>query len=533
MVEAAATRSLSSGYRPQMLEFRVLGPLEVVSGGETVSLGGPRQRAVLAILLLNVNRVVSVERLADDLYAGEPPVTAVTQVQRQVSELRKLLGGAAIETRTPGYLVHVEPGAFDLDRFERLTADAARALEQADPATAARLYREALAVWRGAPLADVAYEPFAQTSVARLEELRLAATEQRVAAELQLGHHLQLLPELETLVSDHPLRERLRGHLMLALYRSGRQAEALAVYSRGRETLVDELGIEPGPALRALERSILRQDGSLDDPTAAATAPDSRSVLVVAPGPAVPADLLELARLFGRDTIAARLLADERELGLLEPLSKVDRVRTAAFVSTEPAEDVVRLAVAHDVELVLLAAPPGLAEEAGLPAELHSIFDRSPADLGLLVGEIADGGDGVCVPFGGGEHDWAALEVAARIALGAGSSLRLVGTRADAGRRDASRLLADASLAVQQVAGIEAAPELAEPTEDGLVEAVETAALVVVGVAPRWRRVGIGDARRALVARARPPVLLVHQGLRPGGLAPREARTRFTWTIGA
>jgi DNA-binding SARP family transcriptional activator len=231
-----------------MLEFRILGPLEVAGEQGPIPLGGPRQLATLAILLLSANRVVSVERLADDLYAGAAPVTAVTQVQRQISELRKALGSASvIDTRSPGYVIRISHEQLDLDRFERQTEEAGRALERGEAELAADLLRAALGLWRGAPLADLAYESFAQTAIERLEEIRLAALEQRIEAELALGRHGELVGELEQLVFEHPLRERFRGQLMLALYRSGRQAEALEVYRKTRAALVDEFGIEPTP----------------------------------------------------------------------------------------------------------------------------------------------------------------------------------------------------------------------------------------------------------------------------------------------
>src|SRR4051794_15717870 len=188
---------------PMSLEFRILGPLEVLdASGAPVRLGGPRQRAVLAILLLNANRVVSIDRLADELYGGEPPTTAVTQVQRQVSDLRKLLG-PVIETRSPGYLVRAGGDTLDLSRFERLGEEAGSALAQGAHDRAAALLREALALWRGPPLADLAYEPFAAAPSARLEELRLAALEQRIEAELALGEHRRLIAELEALADEH------------------------------------------------------------------------------------------------------------------------------------------------------------------------------------------------------------------------------------------------------------------------------------------------------------------------------------------
>jgi len=275
----AAAADIPRAYRRAtvrpVLEFRILGPLEVVGEAGPIPLAGPKQRATLAILLLNANRVVSVERLADDLYSGAAPVTAVTQVQRQISELRKALGSASvIETRSPGYVIRLSAGQLDLDHFQLRAEEAGRALARGEARTAADLLREALGLWRGAPLADLAYESFAQTSINRLGELRLAALEQRIDAELALGSHAELVGELEQLVAEHPLQERLRGQLMLALYRSGRQAEALDVYRATRDRLVEELGIEPTPALHQLERAILAQDSSLDLEQAAPTGED-------------------------------------------------------------------------------------------------------------------------------------------------------------------------------------------------------------------------------------------------------------------
>jgi DNA-binding SARP family transcriptional activator len=219
-----------------MLEFRILGPLEVVGEEGSIRLGGPRQRATLALLLLNANRVVSVDRLADELYAGRAPVTAVTQVQRQISELRKVLGSAsAIETRAPGYVIHLPPGRLDLQRFEQQAEEGRQALLRGDAEAAAALMRRALELWRGTPLADLADEPFARPAIARLEEIRRAALERRIEADLALGRHVELVGELEALVAEHPLQETLRGQLMLALYRSsGRSWRTILRSTRSR-----------------------------------------------------------------------------------------------------------------------------------------------------------------------------------------------------------------------------------------------------------------------------------------------------------
>jgi DNA-binding SARP family transcriptional activator/DNA-binding beta-propeller fold protein YncE len=245
------------------MEFRILGPLEVVDqDAVVVKLGGAKQRSLLAFLLLHPNEVVSRERLIDELWGDQPPETAATAIQVHVSQLRKALGRDAIVTQQPGYLIRVRDDELDLERFERSVA----AAQSAPPAEASELLSEALALWRGPPLAELD-APFARDAGIRLDEQRLAALEQRIDADLALGRHAQLAPELEGLVRMHPLREHLRGQLMVALYRSGRQAEALDVYRSGRRLLDDELGLEPGEELRRLERAILEHDPSLGAPS--------------------------------------------------------------------------------------------------------------------------------------------------------------------------------------------------------------------------------------------------------------------------
>ncbi len=232
------------------MEFRILGPLEVIEDGQALELGGQKQRALLAVLLLEANRVVSSDRLIQALWEEGPPETAQKALQVYVSQLRKTLGRERLETRAPGYLVRVEEGELDLERFQELRAEGKLA--------------EALSLWRGPPLSDVAYQRFAQTEIARLEELRLACLEDRLEADLASGRHAELVGELEALAREHPLRQRPRGQLMLALYRSGRDAEALDAYQETRRALVEELGIEPRRELQDLQQRILRQDPSLD-----------------------------------------------------------------------------------------------------------------------------------------------------------------------------------------------------------------------------------------------------------------------------
>jgi WD40 repeat protein/DNA-binding SARP family transcriptional activator len=264
------------------MRFGILGPVEVCDGDRIVAFGSERQRALLAILLLHANEVVSVDQLIDDLWGERPPPTALRTLQAHVSRLRKTLyqhagdrgdangdlpaGGSdgLLVTRGHGYLLRVAPGELDLDRFTSLVEQGRQALAARDPEMAAETLRASLALWRGSPLADFTYEAFAQAPIARLEELRLSAIEERVEADLALGRHEQLVGELAPLVKGNPLRERLRGQLMLALYRCGRQAEALAVYQEFRQSLSRELGLEPSNGLQLLERSILTHDPTLD-----------------------------------------------------------------------------------------------------------------------------------------------------------------------------------------------------------------------------------------------------------------------------
>jgi YVTN family beta-propeller protein len=256
------------------LDFRVLGPLQVAVNGTLLPLGGAKQRAVLALLLLRANEVVPIDRLIDELWGESPPESAANMLQGYVSHLRKTLEPGRkrgehelLVSRPPGYVLQIGQNQLDAERFVSLTSEARRLLDDGDATAAAERFRAALALWRGPALADLAYEPFARLDVERLEELRLAALEDGIDADLALGRNDVLVGELRELVAEHPLRERFRGQLMAALYRSGRQAEALEVYREGRSALRDELGIEPGPALRDLEQAILRQDPGLGAPS--------------------------------------------------------------------------------------------------------------------------------------------------------------------------------------------------------------------------------------------------------------------------
>ena len=301
------------------LEFRILGPLVVRVDGNVVAIGGPKQRALLALLLLSPNRVVSRERLIGELFVEQTVNSADHALRNQVSRLRKVLGPGAVDeprlaARAPGYLLRVEPGELDLERFDRLVAEGREALAAGDPGAATASLRAAEALWTGRPLADLEFEPFARVEVERLEELRLAAVEERIDAELALGRHLALVPELDALCAEHPFRERFRAQLMLALYRSGRQAEGLAVYRSTRRLLNDELGLEPAVELQELERAILTQDRTLN------LTPRARAGSMRAPARAVcpfkglaPFDVADAELFFGRerlvDELEARLAA--------------------------------------------------------------------------------------------------------------------------------------------------------------------------------------------------------------------------------
>lgn len=536
------------------MEFRILGPLEVVADDRVLALGRGRQRALLALLLLRANRVVPTERLIDDLWSGAPPPTAAKMVQIYVAELRRALGTEALRTEWPGYALRLGEHDVDLDRFERLVAEA----KDADANAAAALLRQALTLWRGPALGEFSYEPWAQTEIARLEELRLTALEERFDADLALGRASEIVGELEGVAQQHPFRDRLSAQLMTALYRAGRQAEALEHYRSRRTALLDELGLEPSQQLQRLERAILNQDPTLElsaeptrerfaidrEPPEVASEPE-HAVLVVPRDeerlPALIALAEPLAAAFPtRELIIASVVLSE-DPGALTRASErllVERnaltargveARVAAFTSSSPGEDVVRLATEHAVDLVLT----DVAGENPLAGDIAAVVGAVPCDIALHVGGTPafERGEPVLVPFGGAEHDWAALELGAWIARSHGVGLALLGSASRRDRRDASRLLADASLLVQRTAGVAAEPRLSGAGLDELVRAAANAALLVVGLSDRWREEGVGPFRMALVDRSPTPALFVRRGPRPGGLAPAASRTRYTWSL--
>jgi YVTN family beta-propeller protein len=278
---SSLARGADRWFDPTGMRFAVLGPLSISLDGGSVRLGGRKQRTLLAVLLLHANDVVPRDQLIDALWGEEPPPSAAESLDTHVYRLRKLLDHDRLPRNAGGYLLRVEPGELDVDRFDRLVASAGSAAEAGDHTAAAGELTEALGLWHGSAWAELRDHPAAAGEAQRLEALRLFALEERIEAELALGRHAALCPELESLVAEHPLRERLRGQLMLALYRSGRQAEALEVYRVGRSVLVEELGLEPGPQLKQLERAILEQDAALELPHVATRR--GPAVLVAAP----------------------------------------------------------------------------------------------------------------------------------------------------------------------------------------------------------------------------------------------------------
>jgi DNA-binding SARP family transcriptional activator len=499
-------------------EFRLLGPLEAAVDGKPVALPSGKPRALLTRLLLDANRVVPADDL-DALWGEAPPPSSRKLVQAYVSQLRKALGAHTIETRPPGYLVRIATDSTDLGRFEKL---AQAADEAPDAARRAELLDRALGLWRGPALAEFRDEPFARGPGRRLRELQLAAMEQKLETELELGRHERVVPELEELVEAEPLRERPRRLLMIALYRSGRHAEALARYSEGRRLLVGRLGIEPSPALQTLEQAILRRDPALDHARSA----QQRQGCVVCVGAQLHPLVAPLCA-DGRELLLLELAGSARELG--ERTAQLDRLRqqlvrdgvearAAVFTSAEPAEDLARLAADQDADLVV-TEPLGAASAA--------VFAGAPCDVAVAprpdLEFVAD--SPVVAPFGGGREEWPALELAAWLARANGLPLRLLGSEGGEERRDASRMLASASLALQRFAEVSAEPVLVAAGAEAILH--ERASVVVASL-PDGE---LGATREALVKRATVPLLLVRGGVRPSGLDPARTLTRFSWSL--
>jgi DNA-binding SARP family transcriptional activator/tetratricopeptide (TPR) repeat protein len=372
------------------LEFRILGPLEVRDGGRRLGVDRPRDRALLAALLLRAGEVVSIDRLVDDLWGEQPPRTARAALHNGISALRRLLGPDVLLTRPPGYVLAVPREQIDVRRFERLLEQASAAA----PADRADRLREALALWRGPALDDVSFEAFAQAEIARLEELRAAAREELVEAELARGRHAAVVPELEALVTEHPFRERPRAQLMIALYRSGRQAEALEAYQSARRFLDEELGLEPGPTLQKLQQAVLRQNPELDapahEPRAEALGEERRKTVTV-----LFADVVH-------STALAAELDPEAYRGVLQRYFRAARAalarhggRVEKFIG-DAVFAVFGMPTSHeDDALRAVRAAAELREEiAGLNAELAQAYGLEfRLRIGVNTGEAVVGGD--------------------------------------------------------------------------------------------------------------------------------------------
>ena len=422
------------------MQFQILGPLEVRRQGRQVALGAAKQRALLAILLVHANELVSTDRLIDELWP-QPPETAANTLQVYVGKLRKALEpgrarGAPAEvliTRAPGYMLRVEAGQLDAERFESLLADGSRAREAGESPAAAELLRDALALWRGDALAEFTYEPFAQDEIARLEELRTIALEERLEADLALGRHTAVLGELEALVREHPLRERLRGQLMLALYRCGRQADALEVYRQTRETLDEELGLSPGPALERLQTAILRQEPALEvsiEAPAEPAAPGAPPEITAAPAEVRKTVTVIVARGLSTGGLDPEALSREDERYRAHIARTVERyggtiagsfgnaVMAVFGVPRVHEDDAFRAAAAA---LEICTAPSGDGSSAG-----------SATRVGLATGEVLTKGSGTNELSVVGEPVTAAGELADAAAAGRGAARR--GDRAPGSR---------------------------------------------------------------------------------------------------
>jgi DNA-binding SARP family transcriptional activator/class 3 adenylate cyclase len=383
------------------MQVRILGPFQVEETGRRIAIGGVRQRAVLADLALHANEVVPSEQLLVDLWGEDSPPSAANALQAAISRLRRVLPRSRLLTTAPGYSLRIFPAELDVRQFEQLLAEGRDALAAGNAADAAGMLDQALSLWRGPPLADFRYEPFAQAEIARMEELQLACLEERAEAHLALGSTGEVAAELRRLVSEHPLRERLRGQLMLALYRAGRQTEALEVYREFRSTLAEELGLEPSPALGELEAAILRQDAALSS--------GSASVRPPSPGPApagtplarrpvtVLCVVLQMTSGSGMalDPEAHEVVSEHVAAGLTAVLERYGG--KLAISDSDRLMGVFGVASLHEDD-ALRAAQASLATRDALAAEADTLGRRQGASLvyrfGLATGEALVGGSG-------------------------------------------------------------------------------------------------------------------------------------------
>lgn len=372
------------------VRFGILGPLLARRGTELIDLGAPKQRSVLAMLLVSANSVVSLDRLIDALWGEDPVPTATSALQVYISNLRRALAldrsararSDVIVTQSPGYLLTVGPDDLDATRFEHLASEGHRLLAAGDPAAAGAAFEEALGLWRGPALAEYAFETFAETEAARLEELRAVALEGRLEADIAVGHHAVAVPELEALVAERPLREQLWALLMVALYRCGRQADALRAYARIRSLLADEVGLAPGPPLRRLEAEILAQSPALD--WRPVSPPPAPAVAQPAPPSVAPAD--DADPFVGRaDAIEAGVRALAAALGGRRRIVLVSG--EAGIGKTRLVEELVSRAEQHQAVVAWGATYEGEGAPAFLPwvQVFESLAAADPAGLASAV----------------------------------------------------------------------------------------------------------------------------------------------------
>ena len=506
------------------MEFRILGHLEAVAEGRVLTPRGAKQRSLLALLVLHANETLSTDRLIDELWGEHPPATAAKTLQVHISHLRKTLAGGTnnnsgdiIVTRDRGYELRLDPERLDSHQFELLVAEGRRELAQGRPERAVRALERALSLWGGPPLADVAYERFAEREVARLADLRTAALEQLVEAQLELGRHDEVVPQLEALIREHPYRERLRAQLMLALYRSDRQAEALQVYHDARRSLVEQLGIEPGEHLRDLERAILAQDPALSSPAveAAELPPELDAGTLLAGREAElewlrghwrraqrgagRAVLVAGARGMGKTRLAAELAGelqrDGGEVLYMSGAGEPDGAR-AALARARGARRPVLL-VFDDVDRAgeeqLAWLGELVVELAGLPvlvlatSEASALSTRLRADATLELAPLdPDGVRAVAQLYAGGRDDVSvAVEHLAEVS--GGVPQRVHRAASDWARGEASRRLG-------------AAADRAAGERMGLRVAEDDLASDVVELQAVRRRAGLEDAERVVVA---------------------------------
>lgn len=533
------------------ISLGLLGPVELRRDGRVIPVGAAQKRMILAALGLSSGEVVSTDRLIDTVWGERPSASAGKALQVYVSQLRNAVESerkapSVIVTQPPGYALALPSQAVDLRVFERLWAEGRRLRAGDDVERAAEALSGALSLWRGPPLADLTYvDAFAQ-DVSRLEEMRWACLEDRIDADLSAGRHTELIPELEDLTHTYPLRERACSLLMLAYYRCGRQADALHAFRRLRARLVGDLGLEPSPALVGLERRILQHDADLAPPI-----PESgtRTIMVLAEGGgAVLESLLPVAATLARGTGAElvvtcvvppaigrgrdALAGITRELSECRARLEADSVitRVAAFSTSAPAQDILKLASQQDVAMILVDGARLVGDGASIVSEL---LISAPCDMVVsFPGTDASTGTALLVPFGGGEHDWTALELAAQLARFAGAPLVLAGATADDGA-DASRALAVASLAVQRAVGITPEPVMIAPGIAGVLERARDARMILLGVSNRYRHEGLGPSREEIIREASAPTLVVRAGARPGLFASPDRLTQFRWSISA